>query len=127
MPPNDDDEEDSLWVDSADRKVAVRALDEHRAEEHLTDDEHERRRDLAKQAQTRGDLRALFADLPAPHPLIGEPDAVGTARSGSGVGLLLTTGGVILLAAIVAKWWVPALLFACGLVVATVLVTIRRR
>jgi Flp pilus assembly protein TadB len=126
MPP-DDDEEDSLWVDSADRKVAMRALDEHRAEEHLTDNEHERRRGLAKQAQTRGDLRALFADLPAPHPLIGEPDVVGAARSGSGAGLLLTTGGVILLAAIVARWWVPALLFASLLVVATILVTVRRR
>jgi hypothetical protein len=125
MPP--DEEEESLWVDSADRKVALRALEEHRAEEHLTDDEHERRRDLAKQAQTRGDLRALFADLPAPHPLIGEPVAVGAAGSGSGAGLLLTTGGIIVLAAVVAGWWVPALLFATLLVVATVLVTVRRR
>lgn len=120
MPPDDDDE-DSLWADSADRKVAIRALDEHRAEEHLTEDEHAQRRDLAKQAQTRGDLRALFADLPAPHPLIGEPVAVGTARSGPGLSLI--TGGVILLAALVAGWWIPAILFACLLVVAAILVT----
>jgi hypothetical protein len=124
--PDDDDDEDSLWADSADRKVAIKALDEHRAEEHLTEDEHAQRRDLAKQARTRGDLRTLFADLPAPHPMIGEPAVAGTARSGSGVGFLLTTGGVILLAALVAGWWIPAILFASLLIVATILVTRRR-
>lgn len=128
MPPEDQEDDDkTLWVDSADRKVAMRALEEHRTEAHLTEAEHERRCDLAKQAQTRGDLRALFTDLPAPHPLIGEPAAVGVARSGSGMGLFLGSGGIIVLLALAARWWVPALIFACVLVVATVLVTVRRR
>lgn len=129
MLPDDASEENAVWVDSADRKVAIRALDEHRAEEHLSAAEHDRRRDLARQAQTRGELRALFADLPAPHPLIGEVPAAGpawianAARAGGGAGLLLLTGGVIVVAAVLAGWWVPALLFACVLAVSTIFVT----
>jgi hypothetical protein len=128
-----DDPEDNLWADSADRKVAMRALAEHRAEEHLSTTEHDRRRDMAEKAQTRGELRALFVDLPAPHPLIGEAPTAAAgwtdrlARAGGGTGLLLSTGGVIVLAALLAGWWVPALLFACLLVVASVLVAAGRR
>lgn len=135
MPSDDqeDEAEDNLWADSADRKVALRALDEHRAEDHLSSSEHDRRRDLARQAQTRGELRALFADLPAPHPLIGEaPVAGGTwaaslAQAWNGAGLILTTGGIIVLLAVLAGWWVPALIFACLLAVATVFTTLGRR
>jgi hypothetical protein len=129
MLPDDASEENAVWVDSADRKVAMRALAEHRAEEHLSAAEHDRRRDLAQQVQTRGELRELFADLPAPHPLIGEVPAGGpawvanAARAGGGAGLLLITGGVIVLAALLAGWWVPALLFACLLAVATIFMT----
>lgn len=129
MLPDDASEENAVWVDSADRKVAMRALAEHRAEEHLSAAEHDRRRDLAQQVQTRGELRELFADLPAPHPLIGEVPVGGpawvanAARAGGGAGLLLITGGVIVLAAILAGWWVPALLFACLLAVATIFMT----
>lgn len=136
--PDPDDEstgEDDIWADSADRKVTLRALDEHRAEEHLSSAEHGRRSDLARQAQTRGELRALFADLPAPHPLI-EDDApwagggsswlAGALRVGGGAGLLLLTGGVVVVAAALAGWWVPAIIFACLLVVATVFVAFGR-
>lgn len=129
-----DDPEDNLWADSADRKVAIRALAEHRAEEHLTPAEHDLRRDAAQRAKTVGELRALFTDLPAPHPLIGETTATGggawaasLARAGGGAGLILSTGGVIVLAALLAGWWVPALLFACLLIVAAVLVAAGRR
>jgi hypothetical protein len=125
MPP--EDAEDSQWVDSADRRIAIRALGEHRHEERLTDSEHDRRRDLAQQAQTRGELHALFTDLPAPHPLIGEPPSATPIRwYNSGAGLFLLTGSVIALAAILAGWWVPALLFGVLLVVATVLVATTR-
>jgi hypothetical protein len=129
-----DDPEDNLWADSADRKVAIRALAEHRAEEHLTPVEHDLRRDAARRARTVGELRALFTDLPAPHPLIGEATAAGgaawaasLARAGGGAGLILSTGGVIVLAALLAGWWVPALLFAGLLIVAAVLVAAGRR
>ncbi|TDV55269.1 DUF1707 SHOCT-like domain-containing protein [Actinophytocola oryzae] len=131
MLPDDAPEEDAAWADSADRKIAVRALAEHHAEEHLSSAEHDRRRDLAQHAKTLGELRALFDDLPAPHPLIGETAADGTwfasaARAGGGAGLLLITGSVIVLAAILAGWWVPAILFACLLVVATVWTALAR-
>ncbi len=125
MLPEDAPDEDAGWADSADRRIAIRALAEHRAEEHLSTTEHDRRRDLAQHARTLGELRALFADLPAPHPMLGETATDGTwfaaaARAGGGAGLLLITGGVIVLAAILAGWWIPAVLFACVLVVATV-------
>jgi hypothetical protein len=129
----DDDPDDSAWADSADRKIALRALDEHRAEEHLSPAEHDRRRGLAQQARTVGDLRALFADLPAPHPLLGGVVPVGgtwlvnAARARGGAGLLLLTGGLIVLAAVLAGWWIPALLFTCLLLVAAVFATVTGR
>jgi len=131
---NDDDE---LWVDSADRKVALRALDEHRDSETLTTAEHERRRDLVRDAQTRADLRALFADLPSPHPLIGEERDGWEATPGSrpagetpdgrsnGTGIVLGSGGLIVLGALLAGWWVPAIILACLVVVVTVLLAAR--
>jgi hypothetical protein len=134
MPSDDpEDTEDDLWADSADREITIRALAEHRAEDHLSPVEHDRRRDLARQARTRGELRALFADLPAPHPLIGEEPAPGgtwlarLARAGNGAGLIVSTGGIVVLLAVLAGWWVPALIFACLLAVATVFVTVGGR
>lgn len=127
-------DDDDLWVDSADRKVALRALAEHEQSEHLTTSEHDRRRDLVRAAQTRADLRALFADLPSPHPLIGEERDAWEVTPGSrpavptpegrsnGTGLVLGSGGVIVLGAVVAGWWVPAILLTCLVVVVTVLV-----
>lgn len=129
MPAGEPDE-DTLWVDSADRKTAIRALAEHRAEDHLTTAEHDRRLELARKAQTRGELKALFTDLPAPHPLIGDGSTGGVtwvanlARAGNGAGLMLVTGGLIALAAVLAGWWIPALIFACLLVVAGVFATV---
>ncbi|MFC4855108.1 DUF1707 SHOCT-like domain-containing protein [Actinophytocola glycyrrhizae] len=127
---NDDDE---LWVDSADRRTALSALAEHRDEEHLTTAEHERRRGLVRVAQTRADLRALFADLPSPHPLIGEERDAWQASPGSrpvagtpegrsnGTGVFLGSGGLIVLGALAAGWWVPAIVLGCLVVVVTVL------
>jgi hypothetical protein len=131
LPEEDAPDEDAVWADSADRKIAIRALDEHRVEEHLSTTEHDRRRAVAAHARTLGELRALFTDLPAPHPMLGETTTDGTwftaaARAGGGAGLLLITGGVIVLAAILAGWWLPAVLFACVLVVATVWLAIAR-
>lgn len=132
MLPDDAPDEDAVWADSADRKIAIRALAEHRAEEHLSTTEHDRRRVLAQHARTVGELRSLFRDLPAPHPMLGETATDGTwltaaARAGGGAGLLLISGGIIVLAAILAGWWLPAVLFACVLVVATVGMAVTRR
>ena len=130
-------DDDELWVDSADRKVALRALAEHRDEAHLTTTEHDRRRDLVQNAQTRADLRALFADLPSPHPLIGEerdgweatpgsrPAGTTPAGRSNGLGVVLGSGGLIVLGALVAGWWIPAILLTCVVVVVAVLVAVR--
>jgi Flp pilus assembly protein TadB len=133
MSPDEAEDEDAAWADSADRRIALRALAEHRAEEHLSAAEHDRRRDLAERARTVGELRALFTDLPAPHPLLGEAIVSGpawvaqAARAGGGAGLLLITGGIIVVAAILAGWWIPAVLFACLLAVATIFATVTHR
>jgi len=132
MSPEEAEDEDAAWADSADRKIAIRALAEHRAEEHLSSAEHDRRLELARKAQTIGELRVLFTDLPAPHPLLGEAIMGGpawvaqAARAGGGAGLLLITGGIIVLAAILAGWWIPAVIFACLLAVAAIFATIQR-
>ncbi|MDQ3790836.1 MAG: DUF1707 domain-containing protein [Actinomycetota bacterium] len=130
-------DDDDLWVDSADRKVALRALAEHRDAEHLTTAEHDRRHDLVQNARTRADLRAVFADLPSPHPLIGEerdaweatpgsrPEADTPDGASNGTGLVLGSGGVVVLGALVAGWWIPAILLGCVVVVVTVLVAAR--
>jgi hypothetical protein len=130
-------DDDELWVDSADRKVALRALAEHRDSDQLTTAEHERRRDLVRDARTRAELRALFTDLPSPHPLIGEerdgweatpgsrPVSETPAGASNGTGIVLGSGGLIVLGALVAGWWIPAILLACLVVVVTVLAATR--
>lgn len=119
-----DDSDHDTWVDSTDRGTALRALAEHRAEDHLTEAEHDRRRELVRTATTRADVRGLFADLPAPHPLLGE-EATPRSRLGNGTAVLFGSGVLIVLAAVAAGWWVPAIIFACVLVVVAVL-TVRR-
>src|ERR1044071_10367959 len=119
---NDRTDDDELWVDSADRKVALRALAEHRDERHLTEPEFDRRAELLRTAGNRAELRALFTDLPPPHPLLdGDtgtngplvPGATprfhrhqqGPTTSGERA-VLLGTGGVIVVVALLAGWWV---------------------
>ena len=43
-------------------------LDLHLTSGRLSDTEHEERCALARAARTRGEIEALFTDLPAPHP-----------------------------------------------------------
>lgn len=102
-----------LWVDSADREVALRALAEHHDEAHLTDAEHARRVALARAAKNRADLHGLFADLPPPHPQLDDvPIAAPSRGTGPALGVVLGSGGVIVVGALVAQWWLPALLLA---------------
>lgn len=109
---------DELWVDSADRKLALRALAEHHAESHLTDAEHERRAAAARSARNRADLHTLFADLPPPHPQLDDDTPV-TGAPRSGLGLALGAGGVIVIGALIAQWWIPAVLLAVFIGLAT--------
>ena len=59
---------DGLRIGTREREDSIRMLGEHFAEGRLPMEEYEQRVDGAVQAQTRGQLRALFTDLPAPYP-----------------------------------------------------------
>ena len=57
-------------VGDVERNAAVAALGEHMAVGRLDFDEYTSRSELATSARTVGDLQPLFADLPAPHPVL---------------------------------------------------------
>ncbi|HEX2130466.1 MAG TPA: DUF1707 domain-containing protein [Actinophytocola sp.] len=59
---------DDIRVGTAERESAVRLLGEHFSAGRLQVEEYEERVGRALEARTRGDLRPLFADLPAPYP-----------------------------------------------------------
>ncbi|WP_091456310.1 DUF1707 domain-containing protein [Actinokineospora iranica] len=59
---------DSVRIGTAEREDAIRVLGEHFAAGRLGVAEYEQRVGLAVDAVNRGDLRPLFADLPAPYP-----------------------------------------------------------
>jgi uncharacterized protein DUF1707 len=57
-----------IRVSNAERDAAVTTLGEHLSTGRLELDEYEERCGRAAVARTRGELEALFTDLPAPHP-----------------------------------------------------------
>jgi hypothetical protein len=58
-----------LRIGNAEREQAVTVLGEHFASGRLDVDEFDERVARAYRAKTEQDLRPLFADLPAPHPV----------------------------------------------------------
>jgi len=65
-----------LRIGNAERAAAMRALDEHLEEGRLGPEEYGERSAVASAATTADELRALFADLPAPHPQLPGPEPV---------------------------------------------------
>ena len=59
---------DSLRIGTSERESAVKILSDHMAEGRLSLEEYEERMTAALEAKTRGELRELFTDLPAPYP-----------------------------------------------------------
>lgn len=59
---------DELRIGTAERESAVQCLSDHMAAGRLTIEEYEERMAAALEARTKGDVRALFTDLPAPYP-----------------------------------------------------------
>lgn len=76
----------SQEVGSVERELAMAALDEHRRSGHLERAEHGRRCATASRAERLGDLDALFADLPEPHPVYPGRPAVPASPDGSDTG-----------------------------------------
>ncbi|RZS29540.1 uncharacterized protein DUF1707 [Herbihabitans rhizosphaerae] len=70
---------DGLRIGNAEREDAVRVLGEHFAEGRLASDEYEQRVDGVHTATTRGELRPLFSDLPAPYPAFMVPPTLRVA------------------------------------------------
>ncbi|HEY0454560.1 DUF1707 domain-containing protein [Actinophytocola sp.] len=64
---------DAIRIGTQEREDAIKILGEHFAEGRLPVDEYEDRVGKAIDAQTRGQLRPLFGDLPAPYPAFMVP------------------------------------------------------
>ncbi len=60
-----------LRIADSDREAALTVLGEHMSAGRLDIDEYGERSARVSTAKTRGELRALFADLPPPHPQFG--------------------------------------------------------
>ncbi|MEJ2871139.1 DUF1707 domain-containing protein [Actinomycetospora sp. OC33-EN08] len=58
-----------LRIGDRERELAMAALDEHRREGRLEASEYAERSAIASTARVRSEIDALFADLPAPHPV----------------------------------------------------------
>jgi hypothetical protein len=60
-----------LRIADSEREAAVTVLGEHMSAGRLNIDEYGERSAQVSTAKTRGEVRALFTDLPAPHPQFG--------------------------------------------------------
>ena len=67
---------DSLRIGTSERESAVKSLSDHMSEGRLSLEEYEERMAAALEAKTRGELRELFTDLPAPYPPFMAPPAI---------------------------------------------------
>ena len=133
-----------IRVSNEERDAAVTTLGEHLSTGRLDLDEYEERCTRAATARTRGDLEALFTDLPAPHPdlssasppviqkagqLVSPPtrgpkkDLVETPASKvleviAGTAFVLGIPAAILLTIFLGQWWlfipVGIVLFVAG-------------
>jgi len=82
---SDDGRRDTTRVGNAEREQAIALLAEHWRAGRLDPAEHERRVTKARQAVTKADLDALFADLPlaGPAPVSTGPVVSGPVVSGA--------------------------------------------
>jgi hypothetical protein len=64
---------DELRIGTQEREDAVKILGEHFSEGRMPVEEYEERAGKALEARTRGELRPLFRDLPAPYPAFMVP------------------------------------------------------
>lgn len=123
-----------IRISDAERDEAITTLGLHMSTGRLDLDEYEERCGRAAAARTRGELEALFTDLPAPHPdlssatspaqlvqragqLVRNPtggksaELVETSAGNAlevvaGLSLILGIPGAILLTVFVGWWWV---------------------
>ncbi len=83
-----------MRVGDVERNSAITALGEHMTAGRLDIDEYGKRSAQANAARTVADLRSLFTDLPAPHPVLPGVRPAPLPRS-PGVGLAPATGSAV--------------------------------
>ncbi len=84
--PSPGQDPSQLRIGDAERNSAMDALSEHLGKGRIDLDEFGTRSAQITQARTVADLRALFSDLPPPHPTLPEPPApVVAARAHPGL------------------------------------------
>jgi len=72
-----------LRIGTAERQAAINALDEHLAAGRLGIEEYAERSATAANAVLASELRALFTDLPPPHPDLPEPPVAAAEPRGA--------------------------------------------
>jgi len=82
-----------IRVSNEERDLAVTTLGEHLTTGRLELSEFEERCGLAAVARTRGELEALFTDLPAPHPDLSSAAPPGQLIQKTGQLISVPTGG----------------------------------
>lgn len=78
-------QDSGLRVADSEREAALTVLGEHVSAGRLNIDEYGERSAQISTAKTRGELRALFSDLPPPHPQFGTTAMPGMAPSAAPV------------------------------------------
>lgn len=74
----------TVRIGTAERTEAMKALDQHLSDGRLGVNEYADRSAVAANATVAEELRGLFTDLPAPHPVLpGDPTALPVAATGS--------------------------------------------
>jgi Domain of unknown function (DUF1707) len=118
-------EDADIRIGDAERTDARARLDEQLSAGRLSNAEHEERHALAGAARTRGDLRALFEDLPLPYPDLSSP-AVPASRPAAWrpvaktlwwIGVAYTLAGfpaAIVLTITSGMWWLFIVVFVAA-------------
>jgi hypothetical protein len=120
-------------IGTTEREEAIRALSEHLGEGRLDIAEYDQRSALVAAAKTRGDLAAIFDDLPEPnpmrpqtapvpvpaepeHPLIQKEKRSRTTVVVVGF-IAFALAAIVTVTAILGEWWalIPALLIVAVL------------
>ncbi|ALG13653.1 DUF1707 SHOCT-like domain-containing protein [Kibdelosporangium phytohabitans] len=128
----------NVRIGTSEREEAVRALADHMTEGRLDVQEYDQRCALAAAAKTRGELAALFEDLPDPNPMRGQaPQPAGppvpvqdgplVEKSGSNAKAIIigfvvfSVVAIVTVTAILGEWWalIPAFLIVVVLAIAS--------
>jgi hypothetical protein len=83
-----------LRIGTTERTAAMKALDEHLAAGRLGVEEYADRSALAAGATVASELRALFTDLPPPHPDLGGSPSVDLMKTGAAAPAVRADGTV---------------------------------